>query len=372
MKWIFSLLLLWAVSADAKYLDSESCNECHEKIYAEHAVSMHHKSSLFKDEVHRKVKEKVNKEKYACALCHMPATKNLSSMIRGMEQPNPKSKRQQDGVSCFYCHQINRIYHGTTYNINFYSYKTGVKPKFMADLDNPDSSDKHDSESNEIFKNSEVCMGCHSHKQNQHAFEVCNAQDAQGATSDCIGCHMPKDPGGAEKYNKRGRDQYATHKFLGIHSPEMVKRAVELKLTQTDGDGIDLEIINKMGHPIITQPMRLKFVKTIVIRDGKTIWSNFKKSPIEDKEATFIIVFKDKEGKPAMPQAAVGYKIKQNLPAMQSKTVHYGIQDLKEGDRVEATWISYIINPKIAKKLKITDKALLQAYKGASISLRVK
>jgi len=331
---------------------------------------MHHKSSIFKDEVHRKVKEKVNKEKYSCALCHMPATKNLSSMIRGMEQPDPKSVRQKDGVSCFYCHQINRVYHGTTYNINFYSYKNGEKPTFMADLNNPDSSDKHDSKKNKIYQNSEVCMGCHSHKQNALEFEVCNTQDAQGATSDCIGCHMPKEAGGAEKYNKRGRDTYASHQFLGIHSPEMVKRAVELKLSHST-NGLNLEIINKMGHRIITQPMRLKFVKTIVKRKGAVIWSNFAKSPLEDKEATFIIVFKDKEGKKTMPNRAVGYKINRNLQAMQSKTVHYEIEDLKSGDLVEATWISYIINPKIAQKLKITDVSLLKEYKGSSITLRI-
>ena len=370
MRWIISILLLWAVSADAEYLDSESCNECHEKIYAEHVKSMHHKSSLFKDEVHRKMKEKVSKEKYSCALCHMPGTKNLASMIRGMEQPDEKDPRQTDGVSCFYCHQISRVYHGKTYNINFSSAKHGEKPHFFANLDNPDSSDKHNSGKNEIYKNSEVCMGCHSHKENVHEIQVCNSLDQHGKTSDCIGCHMPKNPGGVENFNKRGRDEYATHKFLGIHSPEMVKKAVELKLDQK-GNKVTLTIINKMGHKIITQPMRLKFVKTVISRDGKVIWSNFDKTPVEDKEATFIIVFKDSEGKPSLPGKAVGYRLNQNLEAMTSKEVTYAIDDLKKGDKVTSTWISYIISPKVAEKLQITDEELIKPIKGYSVELDV-
>ncbi len=371
MRWIIALLLLWSVSVQAKYMDSKSCDECHEMIYAEHTKSMHHKSSLFSDEVHRKMKERVSKDKYTCALCHMPGTKNLAAMIRGMEQPNEKDVRQTDGVSCSYCHQISKIYHGKTYNINFSSAKDGGKPHFFANLADPDSSDKHESGPNEIYKNSEVCMGCHSHKENVHEIQVCNTLDQNEKTSDCIGCHMPKEPGGIENFNKRGRDEYATHEFLGVHSAKMVKKAVELKLGQEEKT-ITLSIINKMGHKIITQPMRLKFVKTVVSREGKVIWSNFKESPVEDKEATFIIVFKDSEGEPSLPGKAVGYRLNRNLEAMTTKEVVYTIDDLQKGDKVTSTWISYVINPKVAQKLQITDKTLTTPIEGYTTTLHAK
>jgi hypothetical protein len=182
---------------------------------------------------------------------------------------------------------------------------------------------------------------------------------------------MPKNPGVVEKFNKKGRDEYASHEFLGVHSEKMVKKAVNLLLEQSD-DGIDLTISNRMGHRIITQPMRLKFAKTVITRKGKVIWSNFKKSPLEDKEATFIIVFKDKDGKPTMPGNAVAYKINQNLEAVANKTVHYKIDNLQKGDEVTTTWISYIINPKIAKKLNITDKDTIRAYIGVEESIVIK
>ncbi len=370
MKRIILLLLFLFVASEAKYLESKSCKECHEDIYAEHTKSMHHKSSLFSDEIHRKVKELSGEQNYSCALCHMPSTKNLSAVIRGTEEPDPKDVRQSDGVSCFYCHQISKVHHAKAYNINFSSASGDDKPTMFGNLNNPDSSDKHHAEHNEIYKNSEVCMGCHSHKENDLGFEVCNAKDQYDKTSDCIGCHMPKASGGNEKFNKKGRDEYATHNFLGIRSDEMVKKTVKLELAYKN-DTIELTIVNKMGHAIITHPMRLKFAKTVVTRKGEVIWSNFKESPQEDKEATFIVAFKDSEGKPAMPHTATDYVLNQNLKAMSAKTVHYSVPKLQKGDEIKTTWISYVISPKIAQKLQITSEEATKAYIGAQESIVV-
>jgi len=371
MKFLIALLLLSTIYLQAKYLDSKTCQECHEDIHYEHMKSMHSKSSLFHDEVHRKVKNIVNKDKYSCALCHMPASKNLASIIRGMEQPDNKDVRQTDGVACTYCHQIRKLYHGKKYNINFINSLDTLKPTMYGNLINPDDSDKHKVKTNKMYKNSEVCMGCHSHKQNAKDFEVCNTKNQHDATSDCIGCHMPKSSGGNEKFNKKGRDEYATHEFLGIHSTTMVKKAVKLELSYED-ETIELTIVNKMGHSIITHPMRLKFAKTVVKRDSKLIWSNFEKSPIEDKEATFIIVFKDDKDKVAMPHTAIGYKLNRNLKAMQSKTIKYKVDGLQKGDEITTTWISYVVNPKIAKKLQITTKDIIKPYIGVKESIIVK
>ena len=371
MKVIIPILLLLAITLQAKYLSSETCKECHEDIHYEHMKSMHSKSSVFSDEVHAKVKEAVNREKYSCALCHMPSTKNLSAMIRGQEQPNPDDVRQTDGVSCMYCHQIRKLHYGKTYNINFVNSSNGPKQTMYGNLKNAEDSDEHNVAPNHIYTNSEVCMGCHSHKQNALAFEVCNSKNEYDKTSDCIGCHMPKAPGGVEKFNKKGRDEYATHEFLGIRSDEMVKKAVKLELSYANGT-IELTISNKMGHAVITHPMRLKFAKTVVTRDGKVIWSNFEKSPVEDKEATFIIVFKDDKDETAMPHNAIGYKLNRNLKASESKTIKYEVDGLKKGDEITSTWISYVVNPKIAKKLKLKLMDVAKPLKGVETAIVVR
>jgi len=368
LKLFFYFFILFSLSLEAKYPSSESCNECHENIYQEHTKSMHHKSSIFKDEVHAKVKNAVNKDKYACAICHMPATKSLRAVMSGEKQPDPKSYIQQDGVSCFFCHQISKIYNGDKHNINFSNYRGEKKPTVFGNLKKPYESNEHDSESNEIYKNSEVCMGCHSHKQNAKGFEVCNTKNEYDKTSNCIGCHMPVTSGTIEKENKGMRDKYASHEFLGVHSLKMVKKAVKLELEYKDGV-VELTINNKMGHSIITHPMRLKFAKTVITRDKKVIWSNFKDSPLEDKEATFIIVFKDDKDNSALPNKAIGYKLNRNLKASATKVIKYNVPELQKGDEIKTTWISYIVNPKIAKKLQITTKEIIKPYIGAQESI---
>ncbi len=371
MKKVFLLLSL-LFSLEAKYLDTQTCKECHEDIHYEHTQSMHHKSSLFKDEVHAKVKNAVNKNKYSCALCHMPGSSNLRALMKGEEQPNKNDKRQLDGVSCYYCHQIKDVYHSKKYNINISSAKDGIKPTMYANLVDPDDSDKHKAASNEIYKNSMVCMGCHSHKQNNLGFEVCRTQKKEVPQSDCIKCHMPKADGGNEKFNKKGRTEYATHRFLGVHSPEMVKKAVKIDLEyDKETQQLDVTITNMMGHYIITHPMRLKFVQTYIKRDGKIIWQNFEKSPLEDKEATFIIVLQNKNAEATLPNQAVGYKINQNLEAKATKIIHYKVPKLQKGDEVFSKWVSYIVNPKIAKKLQITTPEIIEPIIGVEESLYI-
>jgi len=358
---------------NAKYLDTKSCAECHEMIHYEHTNSMHHKSSLFKDEFHRKIKELTTPDKYSCALCHIPAASNLRAVIEGKEQPTKSDKRQEDGVSCFYCHQITKVLITKHKNINFYSYKENTKPTFYANLKSPDTSDKHDSSSsNNIYQNSQVCMGCHGKKYNEHGVQICSAVDEKGATSDCIGCHMPKFPGGTTKLNKKGREEYSSHEFLGIRDDDMVKKAVSLKLNLLDKTSFELTIKNKMGHDIIMQPMRLKYVQTKITRDGQTIWKNFDKFVLEDKEATFTRLFKDAKEHRVFPPFATGYIFNNNLKANSSKKVIYKVPTLQKGDTITSQWVSYVIRPSLASSLKIVDNEMTKKYLGVKVSLEVK
>ena len=80
------------------------------------------------------------------------------------------------------------------------------------------------------------------------------------------------------------------------------------------------------------------------------------------------LVFKDDKGDATMPGSARGFKVQQNLEALGSKRVTYSL-DLQKGDEVTSTWISYAVNPKIAKKLELTDMSVAQAIKGSAVTL---
>ncbi|MFT5835687.1 MAG: hypothetical protein ACI9RG_000580 [Sulfurimonas sp.] len=373
VNFLLSILLLLTISANAevKYPSSESCNECHENIYREHQSSMHPKSSLFKDEFHATMKDIVNKNEYGCAVCHMPATKNMRAMMSGKEQPDSTKYRQTDGVSCFFCHQIKKIYDSPAHKINYSNYRGDKKPTVFGNLKKPYESNEHYSESNEIYKTSEVCMGCHAHKQNYIGFEVCNVEKGYDKQTDCIGCHMPRTSGTIEKKDKGMRESYVSHEFLGVHSQKMIKKAVKLELSYKNSQ-LKLTINNKMGHAIITHPMRLKYAKTIITRDSKIIWSNFKEDPADDKEATFVIIFKDIDDKATLPNKALGYKLNRNLRANSSKVITYKVPKLKKGDIVKTIWVSYLINPVLAKMAGITAKDIIKQSIGIQETLTIK
>ena len=91
----------------------------------------------------------------------------------------------------------------------------------------------------------------------------------------------------------------------------------------------------------------------------------------EEKEATFIIVFKDKEDNASMPNSAVGYKLNRNLKANGKKTIEYAVENLQKGDEIKSTWISYIVNPNIAKKLDIKSEDIVKPYIGMQKSIIV-
>ena len=369
---ISTVLLFVSTLIQAKYLDTKSCAECHEMIHYEHTNSMHHKSSLFNDEFHGKIKNLTTPDEYSCAICHTPGATNLRALMTGDEQPDVTSKEQDDGVSCFYCHQITKVLELKHKNINFYNYKGERKPTFFGNLENEDTSNEHEASSREIYKNSKVCMGCHGKKFNSKDVEICNGYDQFNETSDCIKCHMPKLDGDITKKNKRGRLQYSSHEFLGIRSDEMVKKAVELKLKMVDKTQLELTIKNKMGHSIIMQPMRVKFAETTVERNGNIIWKNYDKYPLEDEEAVFTRLFQNDKKRRVFPPFATSIKFNNNLKANSSKTIIYKLPKLQKGDIVKSQWISYVIRPSLAKSLKIKDKEMTKKYIGASVILEIK
>ena len=372
----FILVILLLVSINGEYLDSKSCKECHEKIYNEHITSMHAHSSLFKDEFHRKMKELNFPNSYSCAVCHIPAATDLAKIVSGEEQPSHTTK-QLDGVSCLYCHQIVKIQKSHRQNKNITTFGRDGKQMLYGALNDPDDSNKHDSitlnKKYNIYYTSKVCMGCHSHKRNDsHDIEVCKISIDETKQTNCIKCHMPKYSGGNTKINRRSRMEYKSHEFLGISDENMVKEAVKLSLKQLSNNRIELTIKNKMGHQVLLQPMRLKYVKTTITRDGKVIWQNFKDSPYEDKEVTFSKIFVDENGKQVYPPKAAGVKYYTNLDTYKSKKVVYTVPALKKGDIVKSTWISYMVRPSLAKKLNLNDFKYKQKLIGDITKLTIR
>jgi hypothetical protein len=367
MKYLFLLFLLLNL-VQSKYLDNHSCKECHEKIYNEFESSAHAKS-FFTDELHRKIALKVDSKKYGCAFCHMPGANNLKDLVDGKARPDIKNVTHTDGVSCYFCHTIAYVKKAHKFNINTKARQAkNYKPSFFGDLKNPDDSDKHSSLHNPIY-NKIVCMGCHSHKLNDYNVTVFKAMDKKQDSKECIKCHMPLIEGGVEKMDKRARGHHKSHKFLGIRDVKFRATGVDINIT-LDKNGFDVILKNKMAHPLIIQPARAKYLEIKILRDGKTIWQNYKKSPKEDAKAYFAYSFK-KDGKPIIiPDQATSFSVN-NLEAKKTKVFKYHTPKLKKGDIIEVNFWVQLAKDDCKKVINLEDKSYLKPMLIKSIYKKV-
>ncbi|MCD6433524.1 MAG: hypothetical protein J7L21_05725 [Sulfurimonas sp.] len=352
---LFTYILTSLLSA--KYLTNESCKECHEDIYYEYQSSYHSKT-YFNDELHRKVADVISDNSYDCGICHMPASKKLKEMETGEKQPSNASIEQKDAISCFYCHQIGYVKQAHTKNINYRTKNVeGFKPSMFGSLKNTEESDKHEMSNNPLYKQ-KVCLGCHSHKRNSHDVMIFNAMQDNQDSTECINCHMPYIVGGVEKMNKKGRQKHRVHTFDGIHNMQMREEAIDISIKTTDNT-IEVTLKNKMPHPLIIHPSRLKYLKLSLIRNSEAIWENFKNSPLEDKQASFVVEFVDENDKfVSIPAFAYKRGFVNNLKAKETRILKYEVEQIKQDDIIKASMYVVLAKPSCSDELNLQDKTL--------------
>jgi len=358
MRIIYSILILFTLLfSQNKYLSNYSCSECHEKIYEEYQSSSHAKG-YFNTGLHRKVAEKVSMKKYDCATCHMPMANNLKALISGKARPDKHNKTHTDAVSCYFCHTVAYVKKAHKFNINIKARQAkNYKPTLYGRLHNPDESDKHSSASNPVYAK-KVCLGCHSHKLNDNNVTIFKAMDEKQNSIGCIKCHMPEVSGAAEKMDKRSRGNHRSHKFLGIHDVEFRKTGVDINISIADKK-LRVTLTNKMGHPLIIQPARAKYLKIEVLHKGKEIWKNYTKEPSEDKQGYFAYSFKKDGSKVIIPAQATEGKV-YNLETKKKKVLLYDIPILKKGDEVIVALYVQLAKRDCAKVVELTKSHLIQ------------
>jgi len=365
----FLLVFFSSLFAKDKYFNNHACNECHEKIYEEYQTSAHAKS-YFTDELHKAIADKVSTKKYACASCHMPMANNLKELINGKARPDKRNKTHTDAISCFFCHTIAYVKKAHKKNINIKARQAeNYKPTLYGRLLNPDDSDKHSSSKNPIY-GQKACMGCHSHKLNDNNVTIFRAMQDKQDSVKCIECHMPEVAGGAEKMDKKARGRHASHKFLGIYDKKFRATGVDINISAT-ADKIEVKLTNKMGHPLIVQPARVKYLEIKVLRDGKEIWKNYKENPNEDKKAFFEYRFKDKDGKRIIIPATASSREVNNLEMRESKNFVYSEVELKKGDKIIATLFVRFAKKDCQSVISLKDEIFKKAYIIKEVSIEV-
>jgi len=362
MKNSILLLLLGLSSQIYATLENTTCKKCHPIIYNEYQSSMHAKASIYKDPVHKAVWDKhpaKTKGKYKCAKCHTPSD---HALMAGKSKLVENEVQLTEPISCQQCHKIQSIEKHTKANKNiltqkekyFFSANKKLKGQkvvfkeeshFFGMFTTKVGSPYHDIDySNENFYNGNMCMGCHSHKQNGKAFSVCDMEIKQGKSKEtCISCHMPKVKG-----TLANQKQSSTHAFHGhsIHNdtPTTLSKYIKLSIDKKE-NGFVVNIKNEAIHTLFPQPLRLNQLKVSIEREGKII-------PLKTESFMKVI---GKDGKPAMPWLANAVLKDTLIKALETRQINYDTT-LQKGDVVILEFGYHLVNPKAAKKLGITDK----------------
>ncbi len=362
-KWIIAIILMLASAQYATALENTTCKTCHPTIYQEYQNSMHSRSSVSKDPIHKAVWDKhpaKAKGDYSCAKCHTPSDHQL---MTGKSQLIDNPTQRTEPISCQKCHQIESIEKHAKSNKNIYTKKDkhffsadkekkGTKIElrkeshFFGLLTTYSGSPHHDIDySNENYYNGDACMGCHSHKQNSKGFDVCDMDIKQGDSKEtCISCHMPEVKGSLA--NQKGS---ATHAYHGsntrINHTQTLSKYIKLSLDKQTS-GFDINIKNEATHALFPQPMRLGKLRVTIERGSKII-------PLETKSFARVI---GTDGKPSMPWLADAVISNNTIKALETRNVHYDTA-IEDGDKVTVEFGYYLVNPKVAKKLNITEKS---------------
>ena len=357
MRFVVIIIFLFSTMLCASYLNNHSCNECHEKIYQEYQSSAHSKT-FFNDELHRKIANKVSAKKYDCAVCHMPAADNLHDLMVGKARPDKNNVTHTDAVSCYFCHTIAYVKKAHKYNlIQKARQAENFKPTLYGRLTNPEDSDKHSSLKSPIYGKM-ACIGCHAHKLNDKNTTIFQVMNDKEDSLSCIKCHMPQLEGGVEKMDKRNRGHHISHKFLGIHDIEFRKKGVDINAS-VQGTTLKVVLHNKMTHPLIIQPARVKYLSIKVYRKDNLIWQNYKKSPKEDKQSYFTYIFKQNNHTVIIPHKAT-QRFEYNLNAKETKILKYNIPDIQKGDKVEISLYVELAKADCVNEIDLKDTKLIK------------
>ncbi len=315
-----------------EYAKTHQCIRCHLDIYEEYKSSPHYNSTIYRDEVHKKIFELHTKatgaKEYKCAKCHTPELKD-----KKIAHFQKNKEAIDEAIACAYCHRIERIEHHPKANKNIILPQKGVyygtrNPKIRSEYhkilnDNP------------IHKNGDTCMGCHSHKQNAKGFVVCQTESNNTLKQNCITCHMPKVPGSLS--DRVNTPTHAYHGFAGVQNdPAKLAKYIHIELVSKNP--LTIAVKNDAPHVLLLHPLRLLRLKV-------TLESNGTKRVFEKDFVRLI----GQNGKPTPPWVANEVVKDTMIRGGEKREIVFSAD--AQGAKVEVELGAFRVNPKMAKKL---------------------
>jgi hypothetical protein len=250
-------------------LRAESCGTCHTAIYDEWKTSIH--AQAYGDPFFHAYWTK-DKQTWVCLNCHSPLENQQPTLIteiprdrveRAVQVPNPQydADYQHEGVTCAACHVRDGVILGP--------FDDAIAP--------------HPTKADPTFRTTQVCYRCHSVVGGPAQFynggpcgtypEYESGYWMKERGFICQSCHMPEieRPVATGGPLRKGRQ----HLWRGGHDPDMVKRAVDIKVVADPAEPkpgdkvrVTLTLINAgAGHKLPTGDPDRHFTVEFAVED---------------------------------------------------------------------------------------------------------
>ncbi|OHE10023.1 MAG: hypothetical protein A2513_07945 [Sulfurimonas sp. RIFOXYD12_FULL_33_39] len=358
---IFTIMFAGFLTAN----ESKVCQKCHPIIFSEYYESSHRNASAYNNPIHQAMWDAHPKDEkgYTCAKCHSPS--DAEALKNGKLSKN--ETQLEEPISCVYCHTIKDIEDGDSSNTNistgkqkeFYTAEEGKKGKaeyktqtsWFGLVKESKSSPYHKIDyDNKNYYSGNVCMGCHSHTNNEHSFDISmlDAVIDEKDENSCVTCHMPQVLGTKVTINESKTHAY--HGIAGIyHKSKNMGEYIDFKVSKSSSE-FSVSVINKSNHALFGQAFRQGILKAEIKRDAKTI---------ELKPFIFERILA-KDGKEVMPWDAKE-TLKDSLIYAKREIIF--AYTLKKGDRLTLTLGVQRISDEGIKKLKLEDNKELSKFR---------
>lgn len=328
---------------------NESCYECHPMIYDEFKTSMHFNSTIYRDDILNAVWEThpnfKDQSQFTCAQCHLTSADNIEDFMNegNSAVPDPNSVTQNEGVSCASCHRIKSLENHRHANRNIYS--EGLHTYYG--IGNSGTSLAHQIDNNnEMYRTGEVCLGCHSHRENVENYVVCitESETKEKSYETCITCHMPQVEGsGTTTIMER---KHFSHNFAGAHTKQdYLTKHIVFSANKSEGKGFEVNIQNKAPHDLFLHPLRRSFVVVSLVRVNKIIHQFDTLSQeriLENGSGVAGCIEATKETKNSL------------IKGDETTTFKFDY-DIEEGDEVEIEFGFRLVKKEFVDRLKLKD-----------------
>jgi len=288
MNQIILIVLSLFITLSSLANESKVCQKCHPTIYDEYYESSHRKASIYNNPIHKAYWKKHPKDEkgYTCAACHSPS--DIKVLKTGIVTKN--TVQVEEPISCVFCHTIKDVDAGSMSNTNissgkdkeFYTAERSKKGSKIAGFETESSwfgliktsksSPYHKIDyNNENYYSGNVCMGCHSHTNNEHGLDVVmlDAMIDKNDKENCISCHMPQVKG--SKVTLNDSKTHAFHGIAGIyHKTKEMGNYIDFNLTQTV-KGFSVKVQNHANHALFGQAYREGVLDISIQRGSKKI-----------------------------------------------------------------------------------------------------